>query len=564
MEIEFKFCIPPAQLAAVTAAVRRGRHTPIRMEARYFDTPDAALSSRGIALRLRREGDRWVQTVKALGDGPLDRHEHNVERGPASDQEGAPPLQPDLHAGSAAGDILLRALKHAASPLAETYGTEMDRITRDIAFAGGVAELALDTGRVVAHRGTPQQQEARICELELELKSGPVTGLAQLADTWARKHGLVLSTISKAERGERLLAPQWVRPAIGARALRAGSAAQFLDGATLQRAVLGNCLVQILGNASEIIETTEPATDLAEHIHQLRIGIRRLRTALRELNGLAPACFAPQWEPALKDVFQRLGGLRDREQILRAINAELREAGAPASLLMPAGDAPGHAAADIVRTPAFQSALIELMGLTADKAGPAENPNTAETADTAASPEALSAKDVRRKLQKKLQSLRTRVWADGRRVDTLSAPEQHRLRKRLKRLRYLAEFLAPAFDGEEGEKGDAFLKSLRPALTALGRLHDERVAGDLYTEIASQDARAWFGVGWLAARRPRTTTASRKALARIGEVPRLRKVKMAKANKVAKLVKAEAPATSKPSKTSRTPGTPGQPRTRKP
>ncbi|RZJ48557.1 MAG: CYTH domain-containing protein, partial [Acidovorax sp.] len=84
MEIEFKFCIPPAQLAAVTAAVRRGRHTPIRMEARYFDTPDAALSSRGIALRLRREGDRWVQTVKALGEGPLDRHEHNVERGAAS------------------------------------------------------------------------------------------------------------------------------------------------------------------------------------------------------------------------------------------------------------------------------------------------------------------------------------------------------------------------------------------------------------------------------------------------------------------------------------------------
>ncbi|MBV7543094.1 CYTH and CHAD domain-containing protein [Acidovorax sp. sic0104] len=523
MEIEFKFCIPPAQLAAVTAAVRRGRHTPIRMEARYFDTPDAALSSRGIALRLRREGDRWVQTVKALGDGPLDRHEHNVERGPAS-PAGAPALQPGLHAGSPAGDILVRALQGAAGPLAETYGTEMDRITRDIRFAGGMAELALDTGRVVARRGTPQQQEARICELELELKSGPVAGLARLADTWAQQHGLVLSTISKAERGERLLAPQWVRPAVSARPLRAGSAAPLLlDAAHLQRAVLSHCLVQILGNASEIVETTLPTTDLAEHVHQLRIGIRRLRTALRELDALAPGRFAPHWEPALRDVFQRLGSLRDREQILRAINAELRDAGAPASLLMPLGDTPEHAAADIVRTPAFQSALVDLMGFTADKAEPTDGA------------QALPPKDVRRTLQKKLQSLRTQVLDDGRRIDTLAAPAQHRLRKRLKRLRYLAEFLVPAFDGDEG---DAFLQSLRPALAALGRLHDERVASDLYTEIATRDARAWFGVGWLAARRQRTTTVSRKALARIGEVPRLRKAKVPKASKAANAAKA--------------------------
>ena len=49
MEIEFKFCIPPDRLAAVQAAVRRGRCVAIRMEARYFDTPDGALASRGIA-----------------------------------------------------------------------------------------------------------------------------------------------------------------------------------------------------------------------------------------------------------------------------------------------------------------------------------------------------------------------------------------------------------------------------------------------------------------------------------------------------------------------------------
>lgn len=81
MEIEFKFCIPPERLAAVKAAARRGASTAMRLEARYFDTPDGALASRGIAFRLRREGKQWMQTVKAMGDGPLDREEHNVPVG---------------------------------------------------------------------------------------------------------------------------------------------------------------------------------------------------------------------------------------------------------------------------------------------------------------------------------------------------------------------------------------------------------------------------------------------------------------------------------------------------
>lgn len=519
MEIEFKFCIPAGRLAAVTAAVRRGRYTPIRMEARYYDTPDAALSSRSIALRLRREGDQWVQTVKALGDGPLDRHEHNVPRG-AAGPGGAPALLPELHAGSPAGELLVRALATAAGPLAETYGTEMDRITRDVTFAGGgSAELALDTGRVVAHRGTPQEKSARICELEIELKSGSVAGLALLAERWAGQHGLVLSTVSKAERGERLLAPQWARPATKARALQWAGSAPFLHGPTLQRAVVANCLGQILPNASEIVESAdadaETGNDLAEHVHQLRIGLRRLRTALRELHALAPGRFAPTWEPALQDVFQRLGGLRDREQILRAMNAELREAGAPASLLPATADAPGTAAAEIVRTPAFQSALIELMGFSA---APAEAGSQDE------STAALTPKEARARLQKRLRALRNKVQADGRRIDSLDAPAQHSLRKRLKRLRYLMEFLAPAVDGDDL---NGFLDSLHPALDALGRLHDERVASELYTDIASKDPRAWFGVGWLAARRDRSTAACRKALARICEIPRLRKPRAA-------------------------------------
>lgn len=496
MEIEFKFNIPPKRLAAVKAAARRGVSSTLRLEARYFDTADKALSSRGIALRLRKEGEQWVQTVKAMGDGPLDREEHN-----ATVDTPSALARPALHGGTKAGERLRDALDCADGPLQETYRTEIDRVTRDLAFRGGVVELAFDLGRIVAHGGTPEEKQAAVCELELELKEGSVAGLVEVATQWAAQHGLVLNTVSKAERGERLLAAQWARPAAKARPMAAsGNRKHFLKGANLQRGVVANCLAQILANASEIVEGSGDET----HVHQLRIGIRRLRTALRELDALAPGCFDPAWEPPLVDVFRRLGELRDREQALETIGAELREAGAP-----PSGKQPATAAVsplDIVSTAQFQAVLISLMGFTA--------------LEHASTEQALGAAESRRYLHKRLQALRAKVHKDARRFESLSFDEQHRVRKRLKRLRFLAEFVAPALkDGAED-----FLASLQPALSALGRLNDEHVASALYREMAAKDPKAWFGVGWLAARRGPSVKATKKALVRLEEAPRFRRL----------------------------------------
>lgn len=497
MEVEFKFTIPARRLTAVKAAARRGTPNAIRLEARYFDTEDKALSSRGIALRLRNEGGQWVQTVKAMGDGPLDREEHNVA------VEGAMPLaRPALHAGTKAGERLREALESAQGPLMETYRTEIDRVTRDLVFRGGVVELAFDLGRIVAHGGTAQEKQTPVCELELELKEGPVAGLVEVATQWAAQHGLVLNTVSKAERGERLMAAQWARPAAKARPMaHGGSRKQFLKGPNLQRAAVSNCLAQILANASEIVEGSAGQ----EHVHQLRIGIRRLRTALRELDALAPGRFDPAWEPPLVDVFRRLGQLRDREQALDAIGAELREAGAPKSAAPPAGAKASPLA--IVSTPAFQAVLIGLMGFTAQAVVTEGNG-------------ALGAAKARRHLHKRLQALHAKVHRDARRFESLSFEEQHRVRKRLKRLRFLAEFVAPALEGG----ADEFLASLQPALSALGRLNDEHVASELYRSMAAKDPKAWFGVGWLAARRGQSVKATKKALSRMGEGPRFRKL----------------------------------------
>ncbi|OEZ28878.1 CYTH and CHAD domain-containing protein [Variovorax boronicumulans] len=521
MEIEFKFCIPAGRLKAVEAALRRGAVVRTRLQARYFDTADQRLVADGMVLRLRKEGRRWVQTVKAAGDNALHRLEHNVDLGTGA---AAPAIDPARHAGTPVGERLARLLQAAdgsAVPLVERQSTDIVRLTRDLRVsgpAGAVVEMALDVGKVVAHAGTPAQRASPVCELELELKSGDVQGLVALARRWSQQHGLWFSTVSKAERGMRLLAELETVPAVKAEAPR--FSARGRDGRALQQAVVASCLAQMLPNASEI---AAGSTD-EEQIHQLRIGIRRLRTALRELAGLdadTSRFDAVMWEPPLVDAFRALGELRDREQVVKLAQPRLREAGAPEVDPL-VGDAVAVAAqastpGDIVRAAAFQDVLVSLIGFTA-------------IATESTGPTPLAADAALQLLRERLQRLHKQAVRDGRRFESLATEHQHRARKRLKRLRYLAEFAAPLFAEAEGGKkkkdaAERYLKALRPAQDALGAFNDEAVALALYREVASRDPRAWFAVGWFSARRAAGATACREALERIGEAPRFWKKK---------------------------------------
>ena len=520
MEIEFKFHIPAERLQAVQAAMRRGAVVRTRLQARYFDTAGQALAAQGIVLRLRKEGRRWVQTAKATGDNALHRLEHNVDLGAASAGIATPAVDPERHQGTPVGDRLAKVLAASGEPLVERQSTDIVRLTREVRTGGAgagaaVVELALDVGKVIAHAGTPDARESPVCELELELKRGDVQGLVALARRWSQQHGLWFSTVSKAERGARLLAGVEAVPAVKAEAPRFAEAA---DGRAIQQAVVASCLAQILPNASEI---AAGGTD-EEQIHQLRIGIRRLRTALRELAGLdtrTDLFNRAEWEPPLVDAFRALGTLRDREQVLALAQAQLGKAGAPAFDPL-AGDpasADARSPGEVVRAPAFQSVLVSLIGFTASVS--AEPGQAAEAAPDDAGP--LSAGDAHRLLRQRLQRLHAQTVRDGRRFESLATEAQHRVRKRLKRLRYLAEFAAPLFaDASDDKSAARYLKRLRPAQDALGRFNDEAVALTLYRKATARDARAWYAVGWFSARHAAGAKACRKALGKIEKAPR--------------------------------------------
>src|SRR5690348_5316049 len=71
-EIELKLSAPADAITAVSthpavAAVARGRPRTRRLSTTYYDTPERDLAAAGVALRLRRVGRRWLQSVKGAG-----------------------------------------------------------------------------------------------------------------------------------------------------------------------------------------------------------------------------------------------------------------------------------------------------------------------------------------------------------------------------------------------------------------------------------------------------------------------------------------------------------------
>src|SRR3569833_1560677 len=194
MEIELKLAVPPQQAAAFVKRMARRRSVPVQQDlvTRYFDTPDFALSAQGVALRVRRVGRRWLQTLKTEGErqGGLSRRvefEMPVGRG-VPDWSRFPP------------EALAYIPEALRAQLAPVFETRFHRTAWLLAGKGGAqVEVALDVGEVVSG-----ERRQPICEIELELKAGQPDALFALALDWAAAFDCLPFDVSKAERGVRL------------------------------------------------------------------------------------------------------------------------------------------------------------------------------------------------------------------------------------------------------------------------------------------------------------------------------------------------------------------------
>ncbi|WP_447594878.1 CYTH domain-containing protein [Aquipseudomonas campi] len=162
----------------------------------YFDTDDRQLSAARVALRLRRDGEQVIQTLKSRGQSVAGLSERN---------------EWDWYLPKAKLDLKKLTNDCWPASLAELdkkqlkpiFTTDFVRQKAEIAWGRGkakvVIEAALDLGKVIAGEG-----EEEICELELELREGDPAALLELATELAADLPLMPCDISKAERGYRL------------------------------------------------------------------------------------------------------------------------------------------------------------------------------------------------------------------------------------------------------------------------------------------------------------------------------------------------------------------------
>ena len=421
---------------------------------------------------------RKAHRPRGPGDAspPVPTETHRLELVFLADQRHATAIDADLrkHGGR------VRALESRYSDTARSTETSID---------GARIEISLERDSVFAGAAT-----AAVCEVRFRLVSGRPEPLVLLATEWALRHPLWLSTVADAPRGEQLLrgdaagtATKAVPPAFSGAS----------DGAGLMRAVLKTCLAQIADNASQIASARYDA----EHVHQLRIGIRRLRTATGELHAWAPALDC-SWNPPLTTAFRLLGEYRDADTVGSVIERQLESAGAPHPSTRIASSEPPDPVA-VVRAAPFQTALLGVFASTIDS----------QDGD-AGSPDAEAAK---RLAADRLDALQRKLKKGARRFERLDEAGQHRVRKRLKRLRYLAELLLPLYAERRVE---AFLERIRPGQDAVGTHVDLLSGRRAARKVAeTEDARAWFNVGWLTAELQRSAKQTRKALVRAARAP---------------------------------------------
>jgi inorganic triphosphatase YgiF len=533
-EIELKFLVPQAARAGVAAELARGSATLDRttLAAMYLDTDDRRLARAGMAWRLRREGRRWIQTLKTAGSNALERFEHEVIRPDAS-------VDASQHAGTPAGDRLIALLRRARADGVEPgvrFRTEVRRTTRRIRTRGAVVEVAFDEGRL-----SSVSTSQRIREIEFELVSGSPMAMLAVAERWRKRFGLVYDPRSKSERGDRLADGKSFPP------LRKAELPSYADDATATEAfgvVLDECLAQITRNAIGVI-AGDPAQRV-DHVHQLRVGIRRLRTALRSFQGWVPTPPA-ELVDGLRALFATLGLSRDNDVLGSGVMAELAAVGAP-PLTLPPGPA-GPDPSDAVQAAATQRMLLAWIawraalvhapdetvepaeaGLPAEEhqaaadAGQADSgPSEAAPAEPVsrqanAGPEPAASEGARtfhRNGARRLRRWHARIVLDWESFDDLDEDGLHALRKRIKRQRYAVEFFAPFLRRRQVER---YLEALAAIQDRMGTLNDLFVARARYQALATPDPAAWFALGWLAARIAELRTLAGPDLARLAKV----------------------------------------------
>ena len=436
-EVEIKLELSAAAFDALAIGdLFAGKPTIIRQHATYFDTPDHGLANAGFSLRIRKSDGKRLQTIKrdaGSAAGLFVRQEWEREvRGDRPVLDEATPI------AALVANANANANGNANAGIMPLFSIDTERRLWTI---DGV-EIALDRARIVAG-----ERETSFYELEIEQKDGDFAQLFALAHRLVTTADVRLSVLSKAQRGYRLLGAAPVAARAAPIMLVAPITAQAAF-AVIARA----CMVQFRLNEALLLATADPVA-----LHQARVALRRLRSALSLNKAMLADSRFPGLCADLRWLAARLGKARDLDVLIaRAGDNFLREqlCKARAGAYRNAGRA--------LRSVRARTLMIDLAAWIA-------------IGDWRAAPETRAMRDLSARcfavmvLDRQFRRLRT----GGRNLANLDDRARHEVRKTAKKLHYAAGFYASLFDGKrERRRHKRFVAAVQALLDQLGALND--------------------------------------------------------------------------------------------
>ena len=422
----------------------------------HFDTPDHRLREHGATLRVLRREDGFVQTLtsgvgaaRAEWDWPV-----------------AGPL-PDLGVIAEEPAAALIARLEGAEPL-PLFETRVERRLHRLDC--GAIELAVDRGEIVGANGATEV----VSEIELKLKAGEAAQLYRLAQALAESLPVRVEGRDWAVRGFALAGGGSSVP------VKAGRlhfrATITLDSA--MAAIFANCFDQLTAN-----EACVRAGDDVEGVHQARVGLRRLRSAVSLFRVMIPPVATAPLLAEIKWLAGVFGPAREWDVFLTELLAPVRDAFAVHPELRDDLDALRQVAEERRReayTAVHESLASRRYTLLRLRFG--EWLAAREWRDQPVTP--VSAQlfwplaDIVPGL---LDGCHRKARKAGAEFAHLSFSQRHRLRISLKKLRYAAEFFRSLSDDKPTVR---FINRLSVFQDSLGHLNDISTTATLAPELA--------------------------------------------------------------------------------
>jgi inorganic triphosphatase YgiF len=307
-----------------------------------------------------------------------------------------------------------------------------------------------------------------LCEIELELERGTMAELFEVARQLVRVLPARLALKSKSQRGYEIIDGELESP-VKATSIDLPARVNTRDAFKM----IGlDCLKQVINNEAALISGNP------EGVHQMRVGLRRLRAAMSLFGALLCGPDTAGIKAELKWLAGELGPARELEVLVSRVAAPMkrqrRRWGGMPSLSRELAERRNAAltrAQDAVRSDRFRVLTLDTAAWL--QAGQWLNPRDDLVRDRGDLPiTAFAVEQLTRRWRK--------FRKKGKALDQLDAPSRHELRIQAKKLRYAAEFFVSLFTRKR------VVKQRKQFLDALGRLQDG--LGDL-NDIAVHEKR---------------------------------------------------------------------------